>query len=535
MIITYDYVIVGGGSAGCVLASRLSENPNISVCLIEPGGHGNNTMINTPAAMVAMLPTRLHNWALQTTPQPGLNGRQGYQPRGKALGGSSAMSAMIYLRGQKQDYDAWAQAGNKGWSYNELLPYFKRGEHNERGECVFHGDMGPQYVSEQRSGNPYNDIFLHAAAQCGHNMNPDFNSTTQEGFGVYQVTQHEGRRCSAAHAYLNASVIRRSNLKIEIHSRARRILIAGRSAYGVQVENNGFVGHYVARKEVILSAGTFHSPQLLMLSGIGARRPLLDVGIECINELPGVGQNLHDHIDFVFGYKLHDTRLMGASLRALPGLLRALFQYHSTSDGPLASNYAETGGFFKTHCDLNEPNMQAIFVNAFLEDHGRKMHWGHGYSCHSVLLQPKSRGHIRLKSASIDDAPIIDPNFLSHPNDMAQMVAGFKAIRSILRAPALAKLGARDMFTEGIESDEAIEQVIRQRADSEYHPVGTCRMGSDKMAVVNDELQVHGIRGLRVVDASVMPRITSGGTNAPTMMIAEKAASMIARDALRFS
>jgi choline dehydrogenase-like flavoprotein len=533
MIKTYDYIIVGGGSAGCVLASRLTENPSVRVCLIEPGGKGSSTLINTPAAQIAMLPTRLNNWALQSTPQAGLNGRNSYQPRGKALGGSSAINAMVYVRGHARDYERWVLQGNSGWSYADVLPYFRRSERNERGACLFHGDTGPLHVSEQRSHNEFNQIFLQAAQQAGYAINEDFNGADQDGFGTYQVTQHEGKRYSAAHAFLSDSVRRRSNLTIELNAQVHKILIAGRIAYGVQVEQDRSISQYVAHKEVILCAGALHTPQLLMLSGIGSKAHLHQHEIDCVLDLPGVGQNLHDHVDFVFGYRLHDTRLVGASRASFAIWLRAMRQYLLQGEGMLASNYAESGGFLRTKPDLPQPDIQTIFVPALVEDHARKLHWGHGYTCHTILLQPRSRGSVTLASKSILTPPRIDPNYLYDLRDIDTLVAGYKAVSRILQAPSLSKLGAEDCFTQNVKTDADIVRAIRSRADTAYNPVGTCRMGRDSMAVVNTRLQVHGIRCLRVVDASVMPTIVSGNTHAPTVMIAEKAYDMIQRDSMQ--
>ena len=522
----FDYVVVGGGSAGCVVASRLSENPTTTVCLLEAGDAGDDWTVRVPAALALTVPTKLHNWAFQPGPQAGLNGRRGYQPRGKALGGSSALNAMIYTRGQPWDYNHWAALGNPGWSYAEVLPYFKRSENNEDIHDAFHGQGGPLNVARLRTDNPVPRLFLEAARQCQLPLNDDFNGAEQEGIGLYQVTQKDGARVSAARAYIHPHRSRR-NLTVVTRAAATRILLEGRRAVGVRYLRGKGTHEVRARREVILSCGAFQSPQLLMLSGIGEAAHLRAFGIEVVHDLPAVGCNLQDHVDFLFAYSSDSTDLFGLSLRGAVRLFGEIRRYRREGRGMLTSNVAEAGGFLKTDPSLPLPDIQLHFVVGKAIDHGRKMGLGHGFSCHVCLLRPKSRGHVMLQSRDALAPPAIDPKFLDDPADLDGMVAAFRLARRILDAPALASLRKRDLLTRGIETDAQIRAVLRERCDTLYHPVGTCRMGPDDQAVVDPALRVRGIEALRVVDASIMPTLIGGNTNAPTIMIAEKAADLI--------
>jgi choline dehydrogenase-like flavoprotein len=522
-----DYLIVGGGSAGCVLANRLSADPSTTVALIEAGGEGRGALIEMPVGAVTMLPTRLNNWAFETVPQPGLNGRRGYQPRGKALGGSSAINAMIYTRGHRSDYDRWAALGNAGWSYDEVLPYFKKAENNERLHDEFHGQGGPLHVGELRSANPWQQVWLQAAREAGFALNDDFNGASQDGIGIYQVTQHRGERWSAARAYLHPVMEARDNLHVLTKAQTLRVLFDGKRAIGIEMARGRHVERLMARREVILCAGALQTPQLLQVSGVGDGAFLQRTGIHLKHHLPGVGRNLQDHIDFTFGYRVPDTALFGFSPAGSLNALREYARYRRERSGLLTSNFAEGGGFLRVSPESPAPDVQLHFVVALVDDHARKLHLRHGLSCHVCLLRPRSRGTVLVQSGDVRDAPLIDPKYFDDPDDLEVLVEGWKLTQRLLQAPAIASRLKRDLFTAGVESDHEIREVIRNRADTIYHPSGTCRMGTDPMAVVDPSLRVHGLQGLRVVDASVMPTLIGGNTNAPTIMIAEKAADLI--------
>ena len=524
----FDYVIVGGGSAGCVLAARLSEDPAVTVCLLEAGPPDTSVLIHCPAGLAVLAKNGAVNWAFETVPQPGLNGRRGYQPRGKVLGGSSSVNAMIYVRGQQRDYDDWAAAGNPGWAWADVLPYFKRAEHNERGADAYHGTGGPLNVKDLTTPHRFGPIFIDAAKQAGFAANPDFNGATQEGVGPYQVTHKNGERWSVAKGYLTPN-LGRPNLTVVTSARTRRIVLDGLRATGVEATIGTATTVFKARREVLVCAGALQSPQLLMLSGIGPAEHLRALGIEVRHDLPGVGTNLHDHVDVVQvldAPKLTD--LFGLSVAGIVNVIKGIFEWRRHRRGMLTTNFAEAGGFIKSGADEDRPDLQLHFVVGKLVDHGRKTVFGHGYSCHVCLLRPKSRGTVRLASADPAAAPLIDPGFLTDPEDLQRLVRGFKATRHILEQPALAGHGARELqASAAARSDAEIEAFIRGHADTIYHPVGTCRMGPGPNDVVDAALRVRGVQGLRVVDASVMPAIVSGNTNAPTVMIAEKAADMI--------
>ena len=526
--LVYDYIIVGAGSAGCVLANRLSEDPGTRVLLLEAGPSDWHPFIHMPAGLAKLIGKKGVNWDYSTAPEPHLNGRLLWWPRGKVLGGSSSINAMCYIRGNARDYDQWAALGAEGWHWDNVLPYFKRSEGNERGDSEFHGGNGPLGVSDPRHKNPLSEVFVQAARQAGHGASDDFNGARQEGFGWYQTTTRDGSRSSSASAYL-APVRKRPNLKVITRANASRVIFEDGRASGVvySVAGKGAFCEGAAR-EVILCGGAINSPQLLMLSGIGPAAHLRQHGIEVLKDLPGVGGNLQDHLDVCTLQRC----TQGLSYDQTNDVLVAL-QYYLFKSGPGTSNIAEAGGFLRSRLARDErPDIQFHFLPAQLDDHGRNRLPGNGYTLHACGLHPRSRGRLYLASASAADKVRIEAGYLSDPEgyDLQVMLEALRLSREILAQPAFAPYRGEELLPGAKVQDEAdLIAFIRRKAESIYHPVGTCRMGraDDPQTVVDPQLRVRGVSGLRVVDASVMPTLVSGNTNAPTMMIAERAADLI--------
>jgi choline dehydrogenase len=513
----YDFVIVGAGSAGCVIANRLSEDPDVSVLLLEAGPPDVNENIHVPLGYLQLVRTEV-DWDYYTAPEPGCAGRRIPLPRGRVLGGSSSINAMVYIRGNRLDYDQW---GVPGWSAADLIPYFIKSEDNERGASRWHGAGGPLAVSEGRSGNVMSHAFVEAGVQAGLERNDDFNGDSQDGVGLYQVTQRGGMRASAAVAYLHP-VAERPNLTIMPYMHVQQVLFEGTRAVGVRATQLGQAQELRAEREVILCGGTYNSPQLLMLSGVGPAEHLTMREIEVLLDQPAVGENLSDH---AAAYAVWTTPEEQSLLRALEPA--ALDEYQATQTGPFASNFAEAGGFIRVDADAPAPDVQFHFVPLQIADEGMSDPDAHGLLVTPCLLTPHSRGHVRLGSKDPSAKPIVHHSFYTAGDDMERMVAGMRAMLDVCAQPALAPYCAAPYNTPAGDSDEAMREHIERTTFSIYHPVGTCRMGTDGDAVVDAELRVNGVEGLRVVDASVMPTVPRGNTNAPTIALAERAADLI--------
>src|SRR5579863_5012635 len=527
----FDYVIVGAGSAGCVLANRLTADGKHSVLLLEAGPKDTNPWIHVPLGYGRLFKEKTVNWMYQTEPEPGLNGRNVFQPRGKVLGGSSSINGLLYVRGQHEDYDRWRQHGNQGWGYDDVLPYFKKAEDQTRGADDFHGIGGPLPVSDWRHADPLSAAFIEAAVETGIPRNPDFNGATQEGAGFFQTTSRGGRRASTAVAYLRPARSRK-NLQVETAALAERILFEGRRAVAVAYRRAGVLRKAWARKEILISGGAYNSPQLLQLSGIGPVDLLRKHGIEVVLDAAGVGHDLQDHMQVRVITRCCQAITLNDIINHPGRKVLAGLRYAAFRTGPLTISAGTSGAFFKTNPRLATPDIQIHFLPFSTDKMGEKLHSFSGFTASVCQLRPESRGSLRIRSSDPAAPPEIRINYLSTEVDRTTNVEGLKLLRKILKPPALQPYVVEEVDPGAkVASDEALLSFCRARGSTIYHPTSTCRMGNDPLAVVDQRLRVRGVEGLRVVDASVMPDLVSGNTNAVVIMIAEKASDMILQDA----
>ena len=526
----FDYVIVGAGSAGCVLANRLSADPTLKVALMEAGGKNGSVLVRMPAGVGSLIRAKgATNWGFETVPQTHLDGRRLYQPRGRGWGGSSSINGMIYIRGHARDYDHWRQLGLAGWGYADVLPYFKRAQHHEDGADAWNAEGGPLWVSRGPPGNPLYRAFIQAAEAAGYPVTRDFNGRQQEGAGPYHLTIKNGERCSAAAAYLHPIIKARPNLTVISNAMTTRVLIESGKAVGVEYAGGpGKQAQKIyAEREVLLSAGAFQSPHILQLSGVGPGDMLKKYGVPVVLDAPEVGRNLQDHLDVILVYECTKPITAYSISKGLRQPAVGL-QYIFTGQGPGRTNHLHSGAFLKTRGELDRPDIQLHFVNSVMIDHARVRPTCDGFSIHACQLRPDSRGEVRLGSADPFTAPLIDPNYLAEENDRRTLRDSVRIVRNIVGQDPLKLYRGGEMHPGAeVRTDAEVDAWVRRTAETIYHPVGTCRMGVDAKAPVDRELRLRGIEGLRVIDASVMPTLVGGNTNAPTIMIAEKAADMI--------
>jgi choline dehydrogenase len=520
----YDYIIVGAGAAGCAVASRLTEDPNTKVLLLEAGGRDSSFLVHIPVGFTKLSGPR-YNWGFETVEQPELNNRTMWYPQGRLLGGSTSINAMIYIRGNTQDYDQWAKLGNDKWGFEEVLPFFRKAEHNERLNDRYHSSEGAMNVTEQVSHNELSKAFVRAAQELGLPFTPDFNGAEQDGVGYYDVTQKKARRESAATAYLNTAKSR-PNLTVQTHALATKILVENGRAVGLRYAVKGKERVAYADSDVVLSAGAVNSPRLLLLSGIGPADELTALGIDVVHDLPGVGKNFQDHMDV---YLTAETTPVSynRSDRPIPAVL-AMAQYVLYKTGPITASVCEAGMFVRSNDEVTAPDIQMHCLPAYVIDHGRMRVKGHGMTINTCHLRPKSRGSVTLRSSDPSAAPAIDPAFLQDPYDWKASLEGFRWGREMLATKAYAPFVKKEhMPGANVKTDKEIREYVKQWAKTDYHPVGSCKMGEDDMAVVDQQLRVHGIAGLRVIDASIMPTLISGNMQAMSIMIGEKGAHHI--------
>ncbi|MET1027965.1 MAG: choline dehydrogenase [Dongiaceae bacterium] len=526
---TFDYLIVGAGSAGCVLTSRISADSSLKVCVLEAGPRDAwwNWKISMPAALMYNLCDDKYNWFYHTEPQAYMNNRVMYWPRGRVLGGSSSLNAMVYIRGHALDYDRWAYKENcEGWSYQEILPYFRRAETREVGGDEYRGDSGPLWVHTGTQSNPLFDAFIEAAQQAGYPFTKDMNGYQQEGVGRMDMTIKNGRRWSAAMAYLHPAEKRR-NVTVETGALTQRIILEGNRAVGVEFVQNGQVKRYRAEREVICSGGAINSPQLLMLSGIGPADHLREVGVDVKHDLPGVGQNLQEHLEMYIQQQCTKPITLYTYTKPIPMALAGV-QWFLTRSGVCTSAHLEAGGFIRSQAGIEHPNLQFHFLPSTVNDHGRKSGTSHAYQVHIGNMRQASRGWIKLKSTDPRQHPLIQPNYLQEEQDRREFRDAVKLTREIFAQKAFEPYRGPEINPGAhVQSDADIDAFVRERGDSAYHPSCTCKMGTDDMAVVDPQARVRGLEGLRVVDASIMPSVVSGNLNAPTIMIGEKCSDMI--------
>ena len=522
----FDYLIIGAGTAGCVIANRLTTNTQNSVAIFEAGGNSDIWKVNMPLALLYTMHDPKYNFKYYSEPEPHLNNRRLFCPRGKMIGGCSAHNGMVYVRGNKEDYRRWASFGLKDWDYENVLPYFKKIETWSGGENEFRGGDGILPINQSKNTNPLFKAFLSSAGEAGHKINEDMNGEDQEGFGMYDVTIHKGERASASKYYLNP-VRKKSNLKVFTESFVEKIIFDGTKAIGVEVNIKGKITIIYANKEIILSGGSINSPQLLMVSGVGPANHIKEKGIEVIKDIPGVGMNLQDHLETYIQQECKTSDTLFKYINKF-NMVKAGIEWFLNKSGPCSTSFLEAGGFCKSSPDKEYPNIQFHFFPSFVIDHGKVDPDKHGYQLHASLNQPKSRGNIKLNTSNPYDHPKIQFNYLEDEYDLNETVKCIHVAREILKQNSMRPYAGKEIGPgDSKQSDEEIKEYIRSKAETAYHPSCTLKMGVDKMAVVNEKLKVHGLQNLRVADASVMPEITSGNLNAPTLMIAERAADFI--------